>query len=87
MPPNQGNNQPIDFNGQSKQNIDNNADNDVVVRRDEMERLNDPDCNHKNKDGSTAFIKDSDTIGDQQAWKCTKCLRGTFLPKSVTKIT
>jgi len=88
MPPNQENDIPIDTGGKqphySKQN---NVDNDVVVRRDEMERLNDPDCTHKSKDGLTAFIQDSDTIGTMQAWKCTRCQRGTFLPMSVKNIT
>ena len=85
MPPNPTNNNQfdpssIDTDKNFKHNDAINVQ-DVVVRRDEMTRLNDPDCKHKN------IVKDSETIGEFQAWKCTDCNRGRFLPKSVTKIT
>jgi len=84
MPPNQNNyqeftDQPIDNSRPKTDNDKYNVQN-VVVRRDEMTRLNDPDCDH-------SIVKDSETIGDYQAWKCTKCHKGRFLPKSITKIT
>jgi hypothetical protein len=72
-------NQDIDFGGKPRQNKANNADNDglEVIRLDEQQPLNDPNCEHN-------FKKDDDDLSDDfQAWVCTKCHRGTFLPKNV----
>jgi hypothetical protein len=66
-------------------NVDNNVGNDewdVVIRKEDLKRLNDPNCTHKN-----VVRDDSDTIGDAVAWVCKGCGRGTFLPKHITKIT
>jgi hypothetical protein len=51
-----------------------NEKDDIVVDLEKVEPLNDINCRH-------FFVKDSDTIGDYQAWKCKQCRRGTFLPK------
>lgn len=62
----------------------NNVDNDAnveVIRKEDLKRINDPDCVHQLE------RDDSDVLGDQVAWVCRKCGRGTFLPKTVTKIT
>lgn len=63
------------------QNASNNDDNAEyeVIRLDEVEPINNPDCKHY-------FIKDDDEIGDNQAWICRDCKRGTFYPKNVTII-
>lgn len=51
-----------------------------VVKRENLENLINPDCTHY-------FVKDNDEIDkDTQSWVCTKCKRGTFLPKHVTII-
>lgn len=74
----------IDSEGDSglntSKNVNNENENDIVIRLDELEPLNDPDCKHK-------FVRDPDTIGEFRAWKCSKCHRGVFLHKQVTKIT
>lgn len=54
-----------------------NNEHDVVIRLEDIKPLNDPNCAHH-------FVKDSDEIGDKVAWVCTRCGRGTFLPKDVT---
>jgi hypothetical protein len=52
---------------------------DVVIRRKDLEPLNDPNCEH-------ALEPDDDEIGDSRAWICSKCQRGVFLPKTVKSI-
>jgi hypothetical protein len=61
------------------QSINGNDEPDEVIRMDEVEPINDPNCKH-------FFIKDSDIIGDYQAWICRKCKRGTFYPINTTII-
>ncbi len=73
------NGQHIDFGGYNNNNTSKNVDNDgdEVVRLDEQQPLNDPDCKHQ-------FVKDDDELGEAQAWVCIKCRRGVFLPKGVS---
>jgi len=77
-------NQPnLDFNADKSDTLGNNDnpdDKNIVIRLDELEPLNDKDCDHK-------FVRDDDEIGDYRAWSCVKCHRGVFLPKQVTRVT
>lgn len=60
------------------QSGNNKEDNDYyeIIKLDELEPLNDPNCKHY-------FVKDdSDVLGNSVAWKCSKCHRGTFLAKN-----
>lgn len=60
--------------------IDDNNDDYVVVKRENLENLIDPECKH-------FFVKDSDEINkESQSWICKKCHRGMFLPKNITII-
>lgn len=73
-------NQPnLDFNGDKPDNSSNNANDEtnIVVRLDEIEPLNDVNCEHQ-------LEQDDDTIGEYRAWKCSKCHRGVFLHKTIT---
>lgn len=59
-----------------------NDDNDgyyEVINLENVEPLNKKDCKHQ-------FEKDSEIIGDRQAWICVHCKRGTFLAKGQTII-
>lgn len=69
----------VDSTSDFTDNISNNGNDDgaIVVDMRQQEPLNDPNCEH-------FFVKDSDTIGDNQAWICQKCKRGTFLPKHMS---
>ena len=71
-------NDTLDFSGGLNHNNNQNVNDapDEVIRMDEVEPLFDADCKH-------TFKKDDDKIGDYQAWVCTKCHRGTFLPDGV----
>ena len=62
-------------NSNDNRNIHDKNEEYEVIRRDELEPINDPNCKHN-------FVVDSDEIGGFQAWVCTKCKRGTFLPKA-----
>lgn len=53
--------------------------NEIVVRREDLKPLNDPNCEHD-------FVLDGEVIGTTRAWVCSKCHRGTFLPKTVKRI-
>jgi hypothetical protein len=57
-----------------------NEDNVLVIKQEDLKQLNDPNCEHD-------LQPDDDEIGDTRAWMCSKCGRGVFLPKSVTKVT
>jgi len=72
----------IAFTIRPSDNDDNNVGNYEVIRRDEIQPLNDPNCEH-----DMILDPDGDEIGDTRAWVCSKCHRGVFLPKSVTAIT
>jgi hypothetical protein len=72
----------VDTSDSNVHTIDNN-ELDVVVDMTKQKPLNDKSCTHE-KDGLTTFVRDSDEIGGQVAWVCTKCDRGTFLPKGAT---
>lgn len=61
---------------------DQNEKNDLVIKQEDIKNLNDPNCKHPNMQRD-----ETDTIGDTVAWVCPDCGRGTFLPKSITKIT
>lgn len=69
----------IDNSGNVNNNTSNNGNDDgtIVVDMSKREALNDPDCKHY-------FIKDEDTISNNQAWICRRCKRGTFLPKHMS---
>jgi len=70
----------VDNSGGVDNNNSNNGDDDgrIVVRMEEQQPLNDPDCKH-------FFIKDeTDSIGDNQAWICQSCKRGVFIPKHMS---
>lgn len=69
----------IDNSGNVNNNTSNNGNDDgtIVVDMSKRKPLNDPDCKHY-------FIKDEDIIGNNQAWICRRCKRGTFLPKHMS---
>jgi hypothetical protein len=69
----------MDENIGNDKSINGNDEEYEVIRLKDVEPINDPNCKH-------FFIKDSDTIGDHQAWICRRCKRGTFYPKGVTII-
>jgi hypothetical protein len=74
----------FDNSGYKSDNEANNVEqneNDVLIRKEDLKRLNDPGCLHIN-----VKRDDSDTIGDTVAWVCMDCGRGAFLPKHVKKI-
>lgn len=73
--------QPIIDNPRPKRDTyDNNVGNDdIVIRREDLKPLYDPNCEHD-------FVLDGEVIGDSRAWVCSKCHRGTFLPKTVKRI-
>lgn len=75
--------QYIDNTSRNIENNDKNADNNgdyEVIRLEGVPPLSDPNCEH-------TFVKDDDDLSpDQQAWICTQCHRGTFLPNNI-KIT
>lgn len=57
--------------------IDDNNENYEVIKLENSVPLIDLDCKHN-------FVEDDDVIDDlSQSWICTKCKRGTFLPKGV----
>lgn len=68
------------YNKKDNASIDDNNENYEVIKRDSLVPLLDPKCEHH-------FVKDDDVIDKlTQSWICTKCKRGTFLPKGVTII-
>ena len=62
-------------NSNDNRNIHDKNEEYEVIRRDELEPINDPNCKHN-------FVVDSDEIGGFQAWVSSKCKRGRFLPKA-----
>ena len=64
----------------SSYNMPNNDSNVEIVKMDEQEPINDPNCEH------LLAKDDSDRIGNTVAWMCTKpkCGFGQFLPDDVT---
>jgi hypothetical protein len=67
-------------NTKDNSSIDDNNDNYEVIKRENLVPLLDPECKHH-------FVKDSDEIDKlTQSWICTKCKRGTFLPKHINII-
>lgn len=63
----------------SDTNVNNVEKNELVIRREDLKPLNDPNCEH-------SFVLDGELIGDTRAWICSKCHRGTFLPKTIQRI-
>jgi hypothetical protein len=74
-------NEQIDNPRPKTHNSSNNVgpDGTIVIRREDLKPLNDPNCEH-------SFVLDGEVIGDTRAWVCSKCHRGTFLPKTVKRI-
>lgn len=60
--------------------IDDDNDKYEVIKRENLVPLIDPECKHN-------FVKDDDEIDKlTQSWICTKCNRGTFLPRHINII-
>lgn len=85
MPPNPTNNtsgfDSLFIYGDNDDNVGNHESNVEVIKREDLKRMNDPNCKHEN-----IVRDDSDTIGDNVAWGCQDCGLGTFLPKTVKRI-
>lgn len=68
---------PLDNKQNTYDNVTN--ENDVIVRKEDLVPLNDPNCEHK-------FKKDEDDLEGYTAWTCINCGRGALLPEGTNII-